>query len=164
MLLNCDAGKTLESPLESNEIKPVNLKVNQPWILFWRIDAETPILWPPDANSWLIGRDPDTGKDWRQKEKKATEDETVGWKHWINGHELGQTPGDGEGQRSLVCCSPLGHKESDRTWQLNNRNSSIIIIISNNNNNIVSRWSIWRNKHFNIYLLKNMILYKCSFL
>ena len=89
--------KTLESPLES-KIKPVNLKGNQPWILFGRTDAEAeaPVLWPHDANSWLIGKDPDTGKDWRQKEKRVTEDDMVGWHHLFNGHDLGQTPGDGE--------------------------------------------------------------------
>ena len=93
--------------LESKEIKPVNLKGNQPWILFGRADAEAeaPIIWPPDSNSWLIGKDPDAGKDWRQKEKRVTEDEMVGWHHQVNGHELGQTPGDCEGQGDLVCCS-----------------------------------------------------------
>ena len=77
------------------------------------------ILWPPDANSRFIGKDPDTGKDWRQKEKCVAEDEMVGWHHWLNGHEFEQTLGDGEGQRNLACCSPWGRKESD-TLQLNN--------------------------------------------
>ena len=101
--------KTLESPLGSKEIRPVNLKRNQPWILFGRTnaEAEAPIFRPPDMNSWLIGKDPDAGKGWRQKEKRVTEDE-VGWHHQLNVHELGQTPGDGEGQGSLVCCSPWG--------------------------------------------------------
>ena len=114
--------KTLESPLESKEIKVVNLKGNQFWILFGRTDAEAeaPILWPPETNYWLIGKDPDDGKDWRQEEKKVTEDEMVGWHHHFTGCELGQRPGDGEGQRSLECCSAWGHKESDMTWQLNN--------------------------------------------
>ena len=71
------------------------------------------ILWLPDVKSQLIGRDPDAGKDWGQKEKKATQDEMVGWHHWLNEHEFDQAPGDGEGQGSLVCCSPWGHKESD---------------------------------------------------
>ena len=71
-------------------------------------------------NSWFIGKDPDAGKDWRQKEKGATGDEMVGWHHQFNRHELGQTPGDGEEQGSLACCSPWGHKELDMTWQLNN--------------------------------------------
>ena len=108
--------KTLDSPLDSKEIKPVNPKGNQPWIFIERTDteAEAPILWPPDTKSWLTGKDPDAGKDWRQ-EKGATKDETVGWHHWLNGHEFEQTLGDSEGQGSLVCCSPWGHKELDMT-------------------------------------------------
>ena len=106
----------LESPLDSKEIKPVHPKGNQPWIFTGRTDAEAPILWPPDVKSRLIGKDPDTGKDWRQKERSVTEDEMVGWHHWCNGHELGQTPGDGEGQGGLACCSPWGYRESDVTW------------------------------------------------
>ena len=92
--------KTLESPLEGKEIQPVHLKGNQPWIFIGRTDveAETPILWPRDVKNWLTGKDPDSGEDWRQKEKKVTEDEMVGWHHWFNGHELGQTSGDDEGQ------------------------------------------------------------------
>ena len=114
--------KTLESPLESKEIKSVNLKGNQYWILFERTDAEAeaPILWPSNVNSRLIGKDSDAGKDWRQKEKRATEDEMVGWHHWLNGHEFEQAPGDGEGQGSLVCCSPWDCKELDTAEWLNN--------------------------------------------
>ena len=78
-------------------------------------EAETPVLWPPDAKSWLIGEDPDAGKDWGQEEKKMTEDERVGWHCWLNGHEFEQTLGDSEGQGSLACCSPCGHKEIDMT-------------------------------------------------
>ena len=115
--------KTLESPLESKQIKPVNLKGNQPWILFEGTDAEAevPTLWPPDSNSWLTGKDSDAGKDGEQK-KKETEDEMVEWHHQFNGPELGQTPGDGEGQGGLACCSPWGHGELDTTWRLNNNN------------------------------------------
>ena len=80
-----------------------------------RTDAEAPVLWPPDVKSRLIGKDPDAGKDWGQEEKGATEDEMVGWHHWLNGHEFEQTLGDGEGQGSLTHCSPRGHKESDTT-------------------------------------------------
>ena len=111
--------KTLESSLNSKEIKPVNPKGNQPWIFIGRIDAEAeaPIPWPPDAKSQLTGKDPDAGKDWRQK--RVTEDEMVGWHHQFNGHELGQTLGDGKGQEGLACCSPWSHKESDTTEQLN---------------------------------------------
>ena len=114
--------KRLESPLDSKEIKPVNLKGNQPWIFTGRTDAEAPILWPPDAKHQLIGKDPDAGKDWGQEER-VTEDEMVGWHHQFNGRELGQTPGDGEGQGGLPCCSPWGCKESDMTWWLDNNNS-----------------------------------------
>ena len=107
--------KTLESPLDCNEIQPVHPKGNQSWMFIGRteVEAETPIVWPSDVKSWLIGKDPDAGKDWRQ-EKGTSEDEMVGWHHWLNGHELEQAPGDGDGQGSL-CCSPWGYKESDTT-------------------------------------------------
>ena len=85
-------------------------KGNQSWIFIGRTDAEAPILWPPDANSWLISKDPDAGKEWRQEEKETSADEMVGWHHWLNGHEFEQALGDSEGQGSLVCCSPWGHK------------------------------------------------------
>ena len=116
--------KTLESTLESKKIKSVNPKGNQPWILNGRTDAEAeaPVLWPPDVKSQLIRKDPDAGGNWRQKEKRATEDEMVGWHHWLSGHELEQTPRDGEGQGGLECCSPWGRKEQDMTWWLNNNN------------------------------------------
>ena len=116
--------KTLESPLDCREIKPVYPKGNQPWIFIGRIDteAEVSILWPPDMKSQIIGKDPDAGKDWRQEEKGVTEDEMTGWHHQLNGHEFEQAPGDGEGQGSLVCCSPRGQKESDTTERLHNNN------------------------------------------
>ena len=129
--------KTLVSPLDSKEIKPVNPKGNQPWIFIERTDAEAeaPKLWPPDAKSWLIGKDPDAGRDWGQEEKIATEDEMVGWHHWFNGHEFEQTQGDSEGQRSLVYCSLWSHKESDTTFcialQLKNNNSANLIYKAN---------------------------------
>ena len=100
--------KTLESPLDCKEIKPVNPKGNQSWILIRRSGAETPKRWLPDLKSWLIGKDPDAGKDWGQEEKGVTEDEMVGWHHRLNGHEFEQALGDGKGQGSLVCCSPWG--------------------------------------------------------
>ena len=108
---------TFESPLDCKEIKPVNPKGNQPSIFIERTDAEAeaPILGPPGAKSRLTGKDPDSGKDCRQEEKGTTENEMVGWHHQLKGHEFGQTPGDKEGQGSLVCCSPWGHKESDMT-------------------------------------------------
>ena len=82
-------------------------------------EAETPILWKPDAKNWLIGKDPDAGKDWRRDEKGMTEDEMVRWHHRLDGHEFEQTPGVGDGQGSLVCCSPWGHKELDTSERLN---------------------------------------------
>ena len=108
--------KTLKSPSDSKEIKPVNPKGNQSWILIGKTEAEaeTPILWPPDGKNWLIGKDPDAGKDWRQ-EKGTTEDEMVEWRHQLNGQEFEQALGDGEGQGSLVCYSSWGFKELDMT-------------------------------------------------
>ena len=121
MLLTCGVGATLESPLDSKEIQAVHAKGNQSWIYIGRTGAEAEawILWPPDVKSWLTGKGPDTGKDWRQEEKGTTEDEMVGWYHRLNGHEFEQTPGDREGQGGLACCSPWGRKESDMTEQLN---------------------------------------------
>ena len=92
--------------LDCTDIKPAHPKGNQPWIFIRRTDAEAPMLWPPDAKSQLIGKDPDAGKDWGQKDKRAAEDEMSGQHHWLNGHESGQTPGDSEGQGGLACCSP----------------------------------------------------------
>ena len=117
--------KTLECSLDCGEIKPVNPKGNQSWIFIGGTDAETetPILWLPDVKSQLIGKDPDAGKDWRQEEKGMTEDDIVGWYHWLNGHEFEQSPGDGEGQGSPAWCSPRGRKELDVTEWLKNRHS-----------------------------------------
>ena len=106
--------------LDCKEIKPVNPKGNQSLISIGRTDAEALILWPSDAKNWLVGKDPDAGKDWRQEEKGTTEDEMVGWHHWLYGHEFEQAPGVGDGQGGLVwCCSPRDRKESDTTEQLN---------------------------------------------
>ena len=101
--------KTLESPFESEEIKPVNSKGNQPWIFIRRTDteAEAPIHWSPDIKSWLIGKVPDAQKTWGPEERRVTEDETVGWHHWLNGHGFEQTQGNGEEQGSLACLSLL---------------------------------------------------------
>ena len=118
--------KTLESPLESKDIQPVNFKGNQPWRLTKRTDTEAPVFWPPDEKSQLSGKDPDAWKDWRQK-KRVTEDEMVGWHHWCNGHELEKTPGDSEGQSGLKFCSPWSHKELDTTWQLNNNSLMVLL-------------------------------------
>ena len=110
--------KTLESPLGCKEIKPVNLKGNQSWIFIGRTDAEVeaPILWPPDVRHWLIGKDLDADKNWRQEEKGTTENEMVGWHHQLFGHEFEQALGVGDGQGSLACCSSWGCKEFGHDW------------------------------------------------
>ena len=112
--------KTLEGPLDCKEIQPVHTKGDQPWTFIVRTnaEAETPILWPLDAKSWLIRKDPDAGKDRRQEEKGTTEDEMVGWHQWLNGREFEQALGDGEELGSLACCSPWGRKELNLTAQL----------------------------------------------
>ena len=112
--------KTLESPLDCKEIQPVHPKGNQPWIFIGRTDAEadTLILWPPDVKNWIIGKDPDAGKDWRQEEKGTMEEEIVGWHHRLDGLEFEEALGAGDGQGGLVCCSPWGCKESDTTERL----------------------------------------------
>ena len=113
--------KTLESPLDCKEIQPVHPKEDQSWVFIGKTDAEaeTPILWPPHAKSWLIGKDPDARRDWGQEEKGTTEDEMAGWHHRLNGHGFGKTPGVCDGQGGLVCCSSWGRKESDTTERLN---------------------------------------------
>ena len=113
--------KTLESPLDCKEIKSVNPKGNQSWIFVGRTDAESeaPILWPPDLKNWLIGKDPDAGKDLRQEEKGMPENEMVGWHHWLDGHEFEQALGVDDGQGVLACCIPWRHKEFDMTERLN---------------------------------------------
>jgi len=113
--------KTLESPWDCKEIQPVHSEGDQPWVFFGRNDAkaETPVLWPPHAKSWLIGKDSDAGRDWGQEEKGTTEDEMAGWHHWLNGHESEWTPGVGEGQVGLACFDSWGRKESDTTERLN---------------------------------------------
>ena len=125
--------KTLDSPWDCKETKPVNPKENQPWIFIGRTDAEheAPILWPPDVKNWLIGKDPDAGKDWRQEEKGMTEDKMVGWHHQLNGHEFGQTPG---GQGSLARSSSWVAKS--RTWQWVNKNNTTF----RNNNKTNKVW------------------------
>ena len=113
--------KTLESPLDCKEIQPVHPKGDESWMFFGRTDveAETPILWPPDVESWLIWKDPDAGNDWGQEEKGMTEDEMVGWHHRHNGDGFGWTPGVGDGQGGLACCGSWGRKELDTTERLN---------------------------------------------
>ena len=133
--------KTLESLLDCKEIQTVHPEGNHSWIFLGMTDAEpeTPILLSPDAKDWLTWKDPDAGKDWRQEEKGTTEDEMVGWHHWLNGHQLEQALGDDEGQGSLVCCSPWGCKESKR---LSNWTTTINVELSDD------RWfykTIWYN-------------------
>ena len=113
--------KTLESPLDWKEIQPVHFEGDQPWDFFGRNDAkaETPVLWPPHAKSWLIWKDSDAGRDWGQEEKGMTEDETAGCHHWLDGRRSGWTPGVGDGQGGLACCDSWGHKELDMTEWLN---------------------------------------------
>ena len=113
--------KTLESLLDCKEIQPVHPKGDQSWVFIGRTDveAETPILWPPDAKSWLIWKDPDARQDWRWEEKGTTEDEMVGWHHRLSGHGFGWTPRVGDGQGGLACWGSWGHKELDTTEQLN---------------------------------------------
>jgi len=128
--------KTLESPLDCKEIQTVHPKGNQSWIFIGRTDAEAeaPILWLSNTKNWLVGKDPGVGKDWRQEEKGTTEDEMVGWHHRLNGHEFELTPGVGDGQGSLACCSPWGRRESDTTERMNwtiecNSHSGLFLVI-----------------------------------
>ena len=121
MLLNCGVREDSLESLGLQEIQPVHPKGDQSWVSIGRTDVEveTPILWPLDAESWLIWKDPDAGKDWGQEEKGTTEDEMVGWHHWHNGHGFGWTPGVGDGQGGLACFGSWGPEELDTTEQLN---------------------------------------------
>ena len=113
--------RRIESPLACKEIQPVHSEGDQPWDFFGRNDAkaETPVLWPPHAKSWLIGKDSEAGRDWGQEEKGMTEDEMAGWHHWLDGRESEWTLGVGDGQGGLACCNSWGHKELDMTERLN---------------------------------------------
>ena len=113
--------KTLESPLDCKKVQPFHPKEDQSWVFIGSTDveAETPILWSPNAKSWLICKDPDAGKDWGQEEKGMTVDEVAGWHHRLDGHEFEWTLGDGDGQGGLACCDSWGRKESDTTERLN---------------------------------------------
>ena len=123
--------KMLEGPLDCKEMQPVHSKGNQSWLFIGRTDAEAeiPILWPLDVKNWLNGKVPDAGKDWRQEEKGMTEDEMVGWHHWLNGHEFEQVLGDGERPGSVACCSPWGRKELDTAEGLNWTDLGQLILI-----------------------------------
>ena len=119
MFLNCGVGE--ESTLDWREVQPVHPKGNQSWIFIGRTDveAETPVLWPPDSKSWLIWKDPDAGKDWRWEKKGTTENEMAGWHHWLNGHWVWINSGSWWWTGRLGGCSPWGQKESDMTERLN---------------------------------------------
>ena len=121
MLLNCGVGEDSWDSPGCKETQPVHPKGDQSWVFIGRTDveAETPILWPPEAKSWLIRKDCDARKDWGQEEKGTTEDEMVGWHHRLNGHGFGWTPGVSDGQGGLACCGSWGWKESDMTEWLN---------------------------------------------
>ena len=156
--------KTLESPLDCKEIKAVNTKRNQSWIFIGRTDAEaeTPILWPTHSKNWLIVKDPDAGKGWRQ-EKGTTEDEMVGCHHLLDEHESEQAPEVGDRQGGLVCCSPWGHKESDTTERLNWTEEHFIWIVLNPNLTLKGgpcTNTSPKNFQFKVYILR-LILYNC---
>ena len=124
--------KTLESPLDCKEIQPVHSKGEQSWVFFGRTDAkaETPVLWPPHAKSWLIGKDPDAGKDWGQEGKGTTEDEMAGWHHLLDGHEFEWTPGVDDGQGGLACCDSWGSKSRTRLSDWTELNCLILKSVS----------------------------------
>ena len=117
IILKLTTKATLESPLDCKEIQPVHSE-DQPWNFLGRNDAkaETPVLWPPHVKSWLIGKDSDAGRDWGQEEKRTTEDEMAGWHHWLDGHESEWTPGVGDGQGGLACCSSWGSQRVRHDW------------------------------------------------
>ena len=140
--------KTFKNSLDNKEIKPVNPKGNQPWIFFGRTDAEAeaPILWPPDVKSWLTEKDPDAGKE-EEEEKGATENEMVGWHHRLNGQKSEQTLGDGEGQGSLACCIPWGHRvrhnlETEKQPQLTSLHLPAHINVLISSSPITYSWSV----------------------
>ena len=155
--------KTLESPLDCKEIQPVHCEGYQPWDFFGRNDAkaETPVLWPPHAKNWLIGKDSDAGRDWGQEEKGMTEEEMAGWHHWLDGRESEWTPGAGDRQGGLVCCNSWGRKESDMTehWTELNWTEFIPSIPSFSNS-----WSLLQLaplNSFHLSLSYSLFLYLC---
>ena len=123
--------KTLESPLDCKEIQPVHSKGDQSWVIFGRNDAkaETPVLWPLHAKSWLTGKDSDAGRDWGPEEKGTTEDEIAERHHWLHGGESEWTPVVGDGQRGLACCDSWGHKQLDTTERLNWTELTAVVIL-----------------------------------
>ena len=122
--------KTLENPLDCKEIQPVHPKGTQSWIFIGRSDTEVepPTVWPPDAKGRLTGEDPDGGKDWRQEQKRMTEEQMLGWHHQLNGHKFEQAPGDGEGKGSLTCCSPWGGRFG-HNWATEQQQRAVMNVI-----------------------------------
>ena len=159
MLLNCGIGEASWESLNCEEIKLVNSKGNQSRIFIGRTDAEALILWPPDAKSQLIRKDPDTGKDWGQEEKRVTEDKMVGWHHQLNGHESEQTLGDSEGQESWAYCSSWDSKESDTTDQINNM---IVYYITTELSKLLLHAPSWMNLK-NVMFIYNSLTQKNDF-
>ena len=143
--------KTLEGPLDSKDITPVNLKGEQPWILIGRTDAGAPGLWSSDANNQLVAKVPSAGKDWVQKDKRVSEDETAGWHHQGDGHELGQTPGDGQGQRRL--CAAVHGVSKSRTW-LANWTTTMKMIVHNDHLYFLSSFQIYTEICISTYTKK----------
>ena len=141
--------KTHESPLDCKEIQPVHPKGDQSWVFSGRTDAEaeSPVLWPPHAKSWLIGKDSDAGRDWGQEEKRMTENEMAGWHHWLDGHEFEWTLGVGDGQGGLACCDSWGHKELDTTERLNwteqEKKKQILIV----HTEVSQKWGLRNSRH-----------------
>ena len=156
MLLKCGVGEDSWGSLDCKEIKPVNPKGNQSWIFDGRIDAEaeTPILWPPHAKSWLIGEDPDAGRDWRQEEKETTGDEMAGWHHQLDGHEFEWTLGVSDGQEGLACCSSWDHKESEPTEWLNWTDLNVFDKMDKMKK-IITEWESLQKNQKELRLLKN---------
>ena len=145
--------------LDSKETQPVHLKGNQSWICIGRTDveAETPILWPPHAKSWLIWKDLDAGRDWGQEEKWTTEDEMAGWHHQLDGCEFEWTPGVGDGQRGLTCCDSWSRKELDMTEWLNWTELMVFpVVLYGCENWTLSSW-VPKNRHFQIVVLEKIL-------
>ena len=169
MLLSCGVGEDSWESLGLQKIQPVHPKGDQSWVFIGRtdIEAETPILWPPDVKSWLIWKDPDVGKDWGQEEKGTTEDEMAGWHHWLNGHGFGWTPGVGDGQGGLARCGSWGRKELDTTERLNwNWNSWVFFTLSYTNGKsthlqIMKINLRHSNKYCNMYTQRAFTLNSC---
>ena len=150
--------KTLESPWDYKTIQPVRPKGKQSWIVIGRTnaEAETQTLWPPDVKNWLNGKDPDAGKDWMWEEKETTEDEMAGWHHRLDGREFEWTPGAGDGQGGLACCSSWGRKELDMTEQLNwteHLSLSIVPLKSIQTGNFLNCWMLFHNYECTIICL-----------